>query len=565
MKARKYKKIISTVALAFLIALIVGVFIILNSKAVLVRFDLKAITNTYTKFNLKFDRVKGASKYHIEIFDSNNYKVYEEDAKTNNVDMILTNLNNREEYNVVVKAISKTGEERYANNSLIFTYYAPYFSDEEVMLNNENHDLTILGDMLDDYTLKVIKNNKEIINEELTDDIYVLDKSLYENEDVRLDAYIYAGDVEVDRISLFNNINPISDIEITNLNDGEIIEHDDLLIEFKGGDNAEYYQVKAYNSNNKPFVNIITKNHSFVISKDLFDLNQDIRLEITGIRGDFNKQVNMNLHVKGQDKLKPVYISKDPDNILKNSKVELYNVEGSTIYYTLDGTTPNRSSYTYTEPLIINKNVTLKTFAVKDGFEDSSISTFKLKINEKNKLKVYISASNQSNNVGVESSDYTNEAEEMSEIADLIKSKLKKYDVEVKINNPNGNANNWNQEAKGYDLKISLQTDISTNSSLYGIETWIDSSSSNVYSIANNIQSSIVNIYPNKERENYNRGIKYSKCILSEACDKYHPNQMIVKLGYHDNLEDANWIHESKDSIATKIAQSILDYYGYIK
>ena len=60
MKARQYKKIISTVAVAFFIALAVGVFIILNSKAVLVRFDLKAITNTYTKFNLKFDKVKGA-------------------------------------------------------------------------------------------------------------------------------------------------------------------------------------------------------------------------------------------------------------------------------------------------------------------------------------------------------------------------------------------------------------------------------------------------------------------------------------------------------------------------
>ena len=563
MKARKYKKVIYTISLAFFIALIVGVIVILNSKAVLVRFDLKSINNNYTKFNLKFDRVKGASKYHIEIIDSNNYVVYEEDTTKNDVDMIITDLKNREEYNVVVKAISKSGEERYANNSLIFTYYAPSFSDEDIMLNDENHDLVIIGDMLEDYTLKVIKNNKVIINEVLNDDIYVLDKKYYEGESVRLDAYIYEGNIEVDRISLFNNMNPISDLEVTNLTVGQEVEHEDLNVEFKGGLNALYYQIKVY-ENNKIFVNYSTKNHSFVISKDLLKNNQDIRIEVVGIRDDYSKQTSINLHVKGLDKLKPVYLNKDL-KVQKNSKIELNSIEGATIYYTLDGTTPSSSSSVYTDPIVINKNVTLKTYASKDGYEDSVIKTYKLKVNNDKNLSIYLSASNQTNNVGVDESGFTNESEEMNELAKLIKKNLKQYDIKVTINNQNGNANNWNKEASKYDLKIALQTDLSNNNSLFGTEVWIDSINSNSYSIANTIGSNLLNIYPNKDSINKEKTIKYSKCILSEACDKYHQNELIVKLGYHDNLDDAKWIHESKNEIANNIANSILNYYGYIK
>ena len=40
---------------------------------------------------------------------------------------------------------------------------------------------------------------------------------------------------------------------------------------------------------------------------------------------------------------------------------------------------------------------------------------------------------------------------------------------------------------------------------------------------------------------------------------------MILKLGFNDNFEDAKWIHENKKTIAKNIADSILEYYGYIK
>ncbi len=45
--------------------------------------------------------------------------------------------------------------------------------------------------------------------------------------------------------------------------------------------------------------------------------------------------------------------------------------EGSTIYYTLDGTIPDQYSSVYTEPLFIDETMTIKAYAIKDGYVDS--------------------------------------------------------------------------------------------------------------------------------------------------------------------------------------------------
>ena len=45
------------------------------------------------------------------------------------------------------------------------------------------------------------------------------------------------------------------------------------------------------------------------------------------------------------------------------------------IYYTVDGSDPNKSSSVYSVPVTIDANKTIKAFAVKDGFPDSDIAT----------------------------------------------------------------------------------------------------------------------------------------------------------------------------------------------
>lgn len=49
------------------------------------------------------------------------------------------------------------------------------------------------------------------------------------------------------------------------------------------------------------------------------------------------------------------------------------NSNGATIYYTTDGSTPNNSSYIYSEPIPITSNMTIKAFAVMNNMKDSQV------------------------------------------------------------------------------------------------------------------------------------------------------------------------------------------------
>ena len=48
---------------------------------------------------------------------------------------------------------------------------------------------------------------------------------------------------------------------------------------------------------------------------------------------------------------------------------------GATIYYTTDGTEPTTSSKRYIEPISISETTTVKAFAVKEGYENSTVAT----------------------------------------------------------------------------------------------------------------------------------------------------------------------------------------------
>jgi hypothetical protein len=65
------------------------------------------------------------------------------------------------------------------------------------------------------------------------------------------------------------------------------------------------------------------------------------------------------------------------------TKVELASAtEGATIYYTLDGSEPTTASTVYSTPIEINEALTIKAFAVKDGMNDSAISSAEYTIKE---------------------------------------------------------------------------------------------------------------------------------------------------------------------------------------
>ncbi|MBN1415469.1 MAG: chitobiase/beta-hexosaminidase C-terminal domain-containing protein [Bacteroidales bacterium] len=51
------------------------------------------------------------------------------------------------------------------------------------------------------------------------------------------------------------------------------------------------------------------------------------------------------------------------------------NTPGARIYYTLDGTEPTDSSNVYKTPILLNSTTTIKTYAAKEGMEESPVDT----------------------------------------------------------------------------------------------------------------------------------------------------------------------------------------------
>lgn len=62
--------------------------------------------------------------------------------------------------------------------------------------------------------------------------------------------------------------------------------------------------------------------------------------------------------------------------VAKESGLLLTSEENAAIYYTLDGTVPTAESTLYTEPIVIETDITVNAVAVKDGCADSDIATY---------------------------------------------------------------------------------------------------------------------------------------------------------------------------------------------
>ncbi len=60
----------------------------------------------------------------------------------------------------------------------------------------------------------------------------------------------------------------------------------------------------------------------------------------------------------------------------KMTKVSLHATNNATIYYTLDGSTPTNKSLVYRDPIVIEKNTTIKAFSAKADFVASEVVSF---------------------------------------------------------------------------------------------------------------------------------------------------------------------------------------------
>lgn len=111
--------------------------------------------------------------------------------------------------------------------------------------------------------------------------------------------------------------------------------------------------------------------------------------EITGIVGQYTNHQLLPIRIiedvtKVQD-IKASHVG----GVTAGTKVSLSTMtEGATIYYTLDGSTPTAASTKYTEEILVNKPMTIKAIAVKEGLTNSAIATFVYEIIDTKNAKI---------------------------------------------------------------------------------------------------------------------------------------------------------------------------------
>lgn len=564
----KKKEVFLIGLVVFILATAFSVRLLFSSDKILVNFEILNVTNHYSDYVVEFSEVKAADHYVIQVHDASNRKVYEKTTNKLTDTLSLTNLINNEEYSIMVFAYDELGDYRPCEKEYKFVWDEPTFNSElSLMLNDEDYKLMIDGNLGNkEYYLNIKDGEQTIVNEIIRENEYIISKDYFIGQEKELIVTLVNNDAIIDELHLFNNMNPVSDVSISSITNEQVIPYNDVTLSYTGGENANQIEIKIY-KDNKCIKTSSTSRKSVILSKNLFEVANNYRVDVIAKYGDYFKEASVNFIMSDQIQLSPVYISNNWKYIKKGTKLELMSRdEEAKIYYTLDGKNPESFGHLYTEPIEINENVTLKTVAVLEGKLNSIVSTYDINVGVKEKLSVYLSPSNQHGNLGVSEVGFTNEMDEMNDVTNYIEERLKSYGVKVYRNNPAGNINQWNKDSNyyGVDFKLAIHSNASNEHDTYGIETWVDTENSATLSIAESIQNGLMSIYPYADLENVNRGVKYANGALGEANDNYIPFGILVEIAHHDYADDAEWIMENKKLIGYNIADSILKYYQII-
>lgn len=176
-----------------------------------------------------------------------------------------------------------------------------------------------------------------------------------------------------------------------------------------------------------------------------------------------------------------------------------------------------------------------------------------------NIARVFLSPSTQEYNPYINGAG--SEESVMNELTDKLIPYLQAAGISYGRNDPNGTvidsvalSNSGN-----YGLHLALHSNASPESlagQLRGIDVYYYDNSYAGRQIANLFASYLKQIYPLPDNVT-TRGVTN----LYELRATRAP-AILIELGYHDNIEDANWIVNNLDAIAAALAHAIADFFG---
>ena len=512
-----------------------------------------------------------ATKYEVKIIKDDEV-VYQTTSDSEAMPLTNFTANYNGSFMIDVVAYIKNEEKIASTNQLEYTYQDATFLITQDHYITENQDMVLYLDgynPLDHYTIELLYNQNKIYESMVTGEDILISRDVVKGYSGRITARLKNSENRI--VSTFNfylNTPVVGKLSLLSPNDGYRTRWNDVTLEFLGGENANHFYANLYVG--EDLVNrieVFKEGKSVIIPADAFMENTDYRIVLEAVYEDYveiAETLSLNVSIGVKETTNPVYVSHNPTFIRAGTAVELKSrTANTTIYYTTDGSEPTTESNVYKVPIIINGDVTIKTYAVSSNRYDSAVNTYDFQVRDKN-LVIYLSPSNQNGNYGVSSTGFTTEMEIMNAIADVVETTLKNHGVTVYRNYPSGDINAWVATSNYVraDFHLAIHSNASSSHEARGIEIYVDDAQSKALSIATNIYNNLWSIYPGNNVSTYDRGVKYANGSLGEVNDDFLPTGALIEVAYHDQYDDALWIMQNINTIGENIANSILSYYN---
>ena len=171
---------------------------------------------------------------------------------------------------------------------------------------------------------------------------------------------------------------------------------------------------------------------------------------------------------------------------------------------------------------------------------------------------LYLSPSTQQFNPYVTSE---NEEYWMNLLADEMEPYLRASGINFTRNDPAGSAAESIRESNGgsYDFHLALHSNaagIGNAGNVRGIDIYYYPTSRDGLAMANIIVDNLKPIYPLPDRVR-----ALSTTAIGEVRRTLAPS-VLAELGYHDNIEDAQWIENNISAMAAALSKSVAEYFG---
>ena len=534
-------------------------------------FKISKIKEENDKLYLYTTKCYNAESYTVLAYDENDNIVYENSSNINKIDISDMMLDNNETVRFEVITKNRKKETKISSNKYKFINKEASFLQNEDHFIDSNKEIKLYITNIDknkNYYTKLYYKGTKILEKKVTGNYVTIDYDEIKSFDGKITAKLYNENNRV--ISIFNfylNAPIVGNLKITSPSNDFTTIWDDIDIYFDGGINANSLTIKIYNKKNKliNMINMPLKENKVTLEAKYFKELETYKIELIASYNNYieiAKSDSININVLDKKTVKPVYVNKNFTFIKSGTEVTLNTAtDNASIYYTLDGSNPNENSLVYEKPIIINKDTTIKTYAVRKNMNDSEINTYDFKVKNKN-LVVYLSPSNQFSNKGNKKAGYTNERDMMNKLTDYIEKNLKDAGIKVYRNKSSGDINKWLAESnsKKSDFHFAIHSNGSVGHDVKGMEIYVDKPTSQCLSIASNIYNNLYEIYPYRDQIT-DRGVKYAEGSLGEANDNFIKCGALIEVAYHDDYEDALWMVNNMEKIAKNISDSIIDFY----